>query len=238
MFVRTPTRPFASILPLYLSPPDDSGQGDTSDAPDDSTDETSSEGRTFSQADVDRLAGKTRSEGSKAARRELLEGLGVKDEAEARKIIEAHRKATEKDRSEVERATAKATEAATAAEAAKREATTARMQLKIDRALLKAGANPDRLERLSKMVFVDLDDDADDDAVSEAIESVRADFAEAFKSDDSEGDTKKKKTGPAPSGAARDGKGSKGTAPTQDALSRGRARARQYQGRDESAKTA
>lgn len=237
MFVRTPTRPYGSILPLYLAPDDESGQS-TGDADTDQGDsDTGSSGRTFTQADVDKIAGRRASEGEKAAARKMLEELGVKDVGEAKKVIEAARKAAEKDKTELERERTKASEATTAAETARREAAVAQAQLKIDRHLLAAGAEPQRLERLSKMVFVELDDDADDDAIKEAIESVKTDFAEAFtKTDDAnEG---KKKTGPAPSGAARDGAGGKKQVPVTDAMTRGRERARKLQGRDQPAKTA
>jgi hypothetical protein len=236
VFVRTPTRPFGSILPLYAAPDNESGQA-ASDNDTDNEDDAGSSGRTFTQADVDKIAGRRASEGEKAAARRLLEELGVKDVGEAKKVIEAARKAAEKDKTELERERTKATEAAAAAESAKREAATAKAQLKIDRLLLDAGAQPGRLGRLSKMVFVEIDDDADDDAIKEAIESVKTDFAEAFtKTDDA--DSGKKKTGPAPSGAARDGAGSKKSVPVTDAMTRGRERARRLQGRDQPAKTA
>lgn len=230
MFVRSPTNPFGSILPRYLAPDDETGEAGEESASDE-PDESQGDGRTYTQAELDRILTGRVGKADKTAKRHLLEQLGVKDEAEARKLIEAHRKASEKDKSELERERSRATEASAAAEAAKREAATMKLQVKIDRALLAADADPKRLERLSRMVFVDLEDDADDDDIKAAIESVRGDFAEAFVKSDSETEPEKKK-GPAPSGAARDGKGPKGGAPVTDAMTRGRDRARQLQGRE------
>lgn len=235
MFVRMLThRHLFSTFPWYLAPADDSGQGAGGDGGDDDggDDKGGDEGgRTFTQAELDRIVGRRASESERQASRKLLEELGVKDAGEAKKLLDAARKAADRDKSETEKATAKAAEQETIAQRATREAAEARMQLKIDRKLLAAGVKPAKLERLSKTVYVELEDDADDDAIKTAIDDIKTDFPEAFTDDNGEGE-KDRKTGPAPSGRAADGKGPKGNKGTTSALERGRQRARELQGRD------
>lgn len=243
MFVRMMTHRNLSILPWYLAPDDGGGSGGgDGDGGDDGDQGDAGDSRKFSQDDVNRYTGRSRAEGEKAARKAMLESLGVKDEAEAKKLLEAQRKAAEKDRSELDTAKAKATEHETAARAARREAADAKLELQIDRALLAAEANPKRLARLSKLVKSELGDEPGEDDIKDVIAELKSEFAEQFtasKGDDAGDEEKgKRKTGPAPSGQARDGKGASKGAGASSALDRGRERARRHQGRTDTAKTA
>lgn len=233
MFVRSMihNRRLFTFLPVYLAPDKGDGDGGAGDG-DAGAGDGDGDGKTFTQAQVDALMGKTRGAAASTTKRELLEALGVKDETEAKKLLAAAKAADEKNKTELERAQTKAAEHETAAQAYRREATQVKLQLKIDRQLLKAKADPNRLERLSKSVYVDLEDDADDDAITAAIEAVKTDFPEAFTADDETGSDGKKKTGPAPSGNAQGGKGPKTGGTTESALDRGKARARLLQGKE------
>jgi hypothetical protein len=235
MFVRSFThRRLFTGLPGYLAPPDDGGQG--GDGGDDDGDDDKGSGdaqRTLTQAQIDRMIGRERTTAERAAARRLLEDLGVKDAGEAKRLLAEAKKAADKDRTETERAQTEAAEHKTAAEQARREAATAKLQLKIDRKLLAADADPARLERISKNVFVDLDDDADDAAIDAAIAAMKSETPEWFKAGGAGDDDKgTKRTGPAPSGAATGGHGPNGRAKPEDAMTRGRERARRLQGRD------
>lgn len=233
MFVRSSihNRRLFSSLPVYLAPDDGGGAGGAGggDGGDGDSGAAGDKDRTFTQADVDRIAGRRASEGEKAATRKLMEDLGVTDAKEAKRLLDAARAADEKNKTDLQKAQDLAAQHETSAQQSKREAAEAKLQLKIDRKLLKAGADTGRLERISKNVFIDLPDDADDSAIDTAIEAMKSETPEWFKTDDSGDTTKPKKTGPAPSGKAQDGKGPKPGGTTESALDRGRERARRLQ---------
>lgn len=241
MFVKTMTPDEWYPWRFLRAPDDESGQGappDTGDdddaADDDDSDAagSSDSGKTYTQRDMDRIRRRETRKAEGAGRRALLSELGIDDPAEAKRVIEAARKAADKDRSEQDRLREKATQAETAAQQAKREAAEAKLSRTVDRALVKAGVQPARLDRIARLVHGEFDgDEPDDDDIKAAIEAVRDDFPESFAAADDDGDDRGKRR--APSGEGRGGtppKGQRGGG-KEDPMARGAERARKMQGR-------
>lgn len=241
MFVKTMTSEPWNPWTFLRAPDDESGQGappDTGADDDADTDEGDGDaggdtGRTYTQRDMDRIRLRETRKAQAAGKREALKELGIEDPAEAKRIIEAARKVAEKDKSEQDRLREKATQAETAAQQAKREAAEARLSRTVDRALVKAGVAPARLDRIARLVHGELDgDEPDEDDIKAAIESVKDDFPESFAGDDGDGDDRGRRRG-APSGEGRGGtppKGQRGGG-KEDPMARGAERARKMQGR-------
>lgn len=238
MFVKTMT-PYPHSLQGFLRAPDDeSGSGapgaDDGDGGDDGDGEDGGDtgqdtGRTFSQRDMDRIRIRETRKAESKARQALLAELGVNDPKEAKRIIEAAAKAAEKDKSEQDKLREQATAAQRAADEAKREAAAAKLERTVDRALVKAGVQSNRMDRIARLVHGELGDEPDEDDIKAAIDAVKDDFPEAF-ADNGDGDGKGRR---APSGDGRGGtppKGQRGGA-KEDPAARGADRARQMQGR-------
>lgn len=107
---------------------------DPTGTPDTSTDT----GRTFTQADLDRIGAREKAQGRKAAEQALSEQLGV-PVTEAAQIIKAHRDRTEADKSEIQRAAEARQQAEQDAATARAEAAQIRHTAAVERALLTAG---------------------------------------------------------------------------------------------------
>jgi hypothetical protein len=219
---------------LYHRAPDEGdgdGGADTGDEGDGDAEDTGStdSGKTFTEADMNRIRQRETKKAESAARRKLLDDLGVSDPAEAKKILDKAKAAAEKDRTEQDRLRDKATEAEKAAAQARRETAQLKLDRDVDRALAKAGVQTSRLDRIAKLVIGELGDDPDADDIKSAIDTIRDDFPESFaESGDDEGVGRR-----APSGEGRGGtppKGQRGGG-KENPETRGRERARMLQGR-------
>jgi hypothetical protein len=223
---------------LYHRAPDEGdgdggGTGGDTDGSEDEGDADDSAGdtkKTFTEADMNRIRIRETKKAESAARRKVLEDLGVSDPAEAKKIIDAAKKASEKDKTEQDRLREKATQAEREAQAAKAEAAQLKLDRDVDRALAKAKVDGRRLDRIAKLVLAELGDDPDADDIKTAIDTIRDDFPEAFAEDDGEQRQGERR---APSGEGRGGtppKGQRGGG-KENPETRGRERARMLQGR-------
>lgn len=174
---------------------------DPEDKPGDDPKDDKPKDHTFTQAELDRIAANRAKEGKQAGQRELLEALGVTDVEEAKEILKKHREDEDARRSESERAAAAARQEKEAAEAERREARRERLAARIERALGKAGVPESEIEFVAKMVEVD--DDADPDAVQQAVDDLKEKMPRLFeaKKDGEEGE--------------EPGKGSKRTRPKE-----------------------
>ena len=231
MFIRTTNPWHPRLTPWMLAPDDETGGSQPpveDDGDDGDGDETTESGKTYTEADMNRIR---RAEGKKnaaQARRQVLEELGVTDPKEAKKLIEAAAKAAEKDRSDIERAREARTEAEKKAAAAEAALAQVKLERDIDRALASAGVQPKRLGRVAKLVAGELGEDPDADDIKAAIETIRDDFPESFAQGDGGGDGRR-----APSGEGRGGKppaGQRG-GNKEDPMTRGAELARARQGR-------
>lgn len=181
------------------------------------------EERTFTQADVTRIAKREQDKGRKAAASKLAEELGVSVD-EAKRIIAEHRSREEAEKSEAQKAReaadAEKAEAAKAREAAARD----RYDTRVERALLRAGVPDagDKLDRVKRMVTADVD--SDDDAIRADVDALKKEFPQLFE--------QPKGGGPPPSGDPP------GHPPkpkgSDDPMKRGAARAKARFGRPES----
>lgn len=182
---------------------------------------------TFSQADLDRVAGRARAEAQRAAQRELAEKLGLSFD-DAKKIIDAHNEAEAKNKTEAERLRDEAAAAKAEADKAKADAAAERFASKVERKLAAAGvgkglADEEAAKVMARAVrLVNLATDASDDELSAEIDALKADvpglFAEAAAAAGGDG---KKPT--APSGTTTSGGGAppKGGQAGKSALERG-----------------
>ncbi len=181
--------------------------------------------RTFTaaehQAELDRVAGRTRSEAKKQAEAAIAEQLG-RPIAEVKALLDAAAKAEDATKSETQKALDAATAAQAAAETSKREAARDRLTAKIERKLAKAGVDEKAMTRAHRLVTVDLD--ADDDTIDAEIEALRDDMPALF-APAADDDPNKPKPPPPPAGTGRPKPPAGGQAVTT-ALERGRELAR------------
>lgn len=150
--------------------------------------------RAFSQKDVDKMAANRAKEAKQAERQKIAQDAEfgsieeVLEAAKAFKTIEAEGQ-TEAEKAKVaaESARAKIEAEKAAVEAERDEALTLLADFKqneaVEKALYKAGANPERLKATMKFVdmdALDIDDEGDVTGVEEAIKPAKQDFPEGF----------------------------------------------------------
>jgi hypothetical protein len=116
--------------------------------------------KTFTQAEVDRMMGRTRSEATKAARTEIESFLA----SEKAKTDEATLGEAERAKAEAERAKAEA-------ETARADAARERFEAKVERKLGAAGVSDTAIARATRLV--NLDPDASDDDIAAEIETLK-----------------------------------------------------------------
>lgn len=142
--------------------------------------------KTFTQEQVTAMLAAEKAQGQRAAERTMLEGLGVTDAAEAKRILDAHREAERQRLSDTERAKQDADAAKARADADRAAAAAERRAAAIERQLVRAGLqlpeNADEAEKaLAKAVrLVELEGEPTPDAVKAAVDDVKAQFAPLF----------------------------------------------------------
>lgn len=163
--------------------PDDDGSGGGGGGNDDPPDPNATvtiEGRTWKIGDLQRLAAEEKRQGKRSGQREVLEALGVKDQDEAKALIEAARQRQKDQETEAERKAREAQEARDAADREKREAAQERRQTQLERVLVRRGVNDDDLDDAVLLLSRGLDDDADADAIADAADKLKERRAELF----------------------------------------------------------
>lgn len=171
------------------------------------------DGRTFTQADLDRIAGQARTEAKRTAARELAEQLGCTvEDAKAKIAAAAAAEDAEKTDAQRAREAADAEKAAAATERA--EAARERLAAKVERHLLRAGVDEKALDRAHRLI--DVDPDASDDDITTEIEALKADIPALF--------TPVGTQTPPPSGRSRDARPPAGGQQTGTSEERARAR--------------
>lgn len=206
----------------------DDGDGDEGDDGDE--DGSTDSGKTFTEADMNRIRLRETRKAETAARKKLLDELGVTDPAAAKKALAKIKADDEKNKDAIQKAAEAKTEAERAADEAKRDASQARLERKVDRALVKANVDPKRIDRIAKLVHGELGDEPDDDDLAEAIETIKGEFPESF-AEVEDGDGKKDEgRKPAPSGNGKGGTPAQKRGSVSSGLSRGAERARTHMG--------
>lgn len=149
-----------------------------------------SSNKTFTQEDVNRIAAREKQQGIAAA----LKALGFDTSEDAKKAIDAWRKAEEDQKTETQRAN----EAKEAAEKAKTDADNKASFAEHKFAVVEAGAKPSNAEDIVLLATAKMNDSTDFNA---AVELVKKAYPTLF---ESESDSKKKGTGGASNPARKD----------------------------------
>lgn len=192
----------------------------------------------FTQKAANAIGAAEKNKGARAERKRLMESLGVKDEAELKAKLDAAKAREDKESSEADKAKREADEREARAADKEKAATEKAKTADVKSALVDAGVKDAKARsRIATLVLVELaeDDDPDEDAITAAVEAVKADMPSLFGESDGEdeidpatGKPKAKTTRPikkAVSGDPGSGPRKKG-GDTQTGLERGAERAR------------
>lgn len=139
-------------------------------------------GPTFTQADLDAIAGRTRAEARQAAEKEILQALGVDNVDAARAAVEAARAAEDAQKTEVQRLTDERDRLAKEAEEARASANATFAMTRVEGALRDAGIKPDRIPaalRLADLGGITVTG-TEVSGITEAVESVKQASPEWF----------------------------------------------------------
>lgn len=171
--------------------------------------------QTFTQAELNRIAAREKEEGKRAAAADIAKTLGCTVE-EAVELIKQAKAADDSQKTEAQRAREAADKEKADAEKEKAEAAREKHIARVERVLLKAGVPEAKLDRVGRMLDVEVGTEGD--KLDEAVKDLKKDFPELFAG---------KKGGPPDSDPP-------GTPPKpelkDEAFTRGIERAKQYRG--------
>lgn len=186
--------PDGSLRPVVSGGADDTDEDEDEDEDDDEdSDETDKpkKGKSFTQRQVNAVATREKREGKKAGKNELLKALGYATEEELKEAIEAKQEAdAKKPDPEVDKERKKLDREKAETKAEREAAAKDRHAAKVERFLLKGGASLSKLERLSRLI--DIEVGADDDEIEDAIDSLKEELPELFSSNSSDDDEEDK----------------------------------------------
>lgn len=196
-------------MPEDLDLDDNPLEGDDKDKP----------SRTFSQDELDRIVSREKDQAKRSVAKQLQEQLGVSIE-EARTILDEARKRSDAEKTETQREREAAQREKEEAQRERAEAARERHVTRVERGLLKAGVPDEALERVARMVDVEVG--ADNESLSDAISSLKEELPLLFESKPA--DERKQPPSSDPKGKPKQ------PAPDDDALSQGAERAKKRYG--------
>ena len=173
--------------------------------------------QTFTQAELNRIAAREKEEGKRAAARELAEQLGCTVD-EAKELIARARAQDDSQKTEAQKAREAADKEKADAEKERAEAAKEKHTARIERCLLKAGVPDTKLDKVARMLDVEVG--AEIDKIDEAAKELKKEFPELFAGE------RKPPPGSDPGGSG----GKPPVKPNEDAFTRGADRAKQYRG--------
>lgn len=187
--------PDGNIRPVISGGADGAEDRDDDDDDDDTDDEGDNDegqsnrkgGKTFTQRQVNAVATREKREGKKAGRRELLEELGFESVDELRESIQKQKEGKAKDDDELSKERKKLEKEKSDAEKLRSEAAKDRHDARVERRLLSAGVPLKKLEKVARLVDVEIGVEADE--IDDAIDSIKEDFPELFGSNSDSEDT-------------------------------------------------
>ena len=134
-------------------------------------------GKVFSQEDLNRIAAREKAQGRAAAEKQLAEDLGVPLE-EAKAIITAHREREDAQKTEHQKAMEDVVERQRKADEAAATASRTTHQATVERLLVRAGANPDLLDRAARSMVLEVG--ADEATVTAEIDKLKDEVPSFF----------------------------------------------------------
>ena len=158
---------------------------------------------TFTQADIDRIAAQTRAEAKRAAIKDIAAQLGMSP-ADAKKVLEAKAAADEAAKTEEQKRADELAERERKADERERATAERERSAAVREALAEAGATGQELKDAAVLITAGLDSDADDEAITKAVDDLKKRRAELFKG------TTAGSTGTGTHGAGGSGTGSGG----------------------------
>lgn len=162
--------------------------GDDADDPADDAPVVSGAARTLSADEIDAMVARAASRGSRKAMKDLASELGFDSAGSLKEWVAGQQQAAEAQKTEEQKVLEQARRASQEAEETKRVLARQRLDLSIERAVLRAGvADEKKSSRIATLVKADIDDEIDlsdeavwQDAITVALESVKSDAPELF----------------------------------------------------------
>lgn len=162
--------------------------GDDAEDPADDAPVVSGAARTLSADEIDAMVARAASRGSRKAMKDLASELGFDSAGSLKEWVAGQQQAAEAQKTEEQKVLEQARRASQEAEETKRVLARQRLDLSIERAVLRAGvADEKKSSRIATLVKADIDDEIDLsdeavwlDAITVALESVKSDAPELF----------------------------------------------------------
>lgn len=154
-------------------PPSGEGEGSGEGG----SDEGEGADKVFTQEELNRIAAREKAQGRAAAEKQLAEDLGVTIE-EAKAIITAHREQEEANKTEHQKAMEDAAERQRKADEAAATAQQTTHEATVERLLVRAGANPDLLDRAARSMLLEVG--ADEATVNAEIDKLKNEVPSFF----------------------------------------------------------
>jgi hypothetical protein len=165
---------------------DDDAEGDEDD--EDEGDDDKPKGKVFTQQDIDRITNKLITRGRRSATKELLGELGLESVDDLKAAIAKANGSDDESQGELAALKEQVRKDQEKAARDKAEAAQDRFDAKVERRLVKAQADPDRVEKIARLLDLSLEDEPDVEDIDAAIADLKEDYPELFSPKDSDDD--------------------------------------------------
>jgi len=152
--------------------------GEAKDPEDSEQEDSGNTGKVFTQEDLTRVGTREKDQGKRQGQREVLAALGVQSIEEAAALAQQLRDAEDEKLSEADRAKKEAETQRAEAERDRQAAREERLASKVERKLLKEGVDPKLVDKVSRLVEVDVDS-TDEDIIT-AIADLKEEAPQMF----------------------------------------------------------
>jgi hypothetical protein len=173
------------LLRLYGADGEGDEGNDDEGAPSPDGDEGKPETRILTSEELEKLSARVADRSSRKARKELAERLGFKSVNELEEWTKTNREAEQAKKTEDEKARDELAKEKAAAEADRKTTRTQRLELQIEKAIVRSGVVDDKkLDRLLTLVYAEIEEGSEEndwgEQITAALEDVKGDVPELF----------------------------------------------------------
>ena len=167
---------------------DDGGEEENEEGEEEEENETPPKEKQYSEARVQSMIKKRVAAAHRSAGEELAKSLGYESAAAMKEALEKSKSKDSEEEKDLEKERAKVKSEKDEAARLRAEATQERLDLQVERALLRKGIKPDKAEKAVRLIDLKTEDEPEPEDITEAVDTFSEEWSELFDSEGSEGD--------------------------------------------------
>lgn len=181
-----------TLVPIVSGGADGGDAGDDDDNDDDADDDESDapkgKDKAVPQDQVDRIVGREKARAERNATKALAKELGFNSVEEMKEALKHKDDAASQEERDLDKEREAVKNERASINRIKAEAAQDRLLSRVERRLVLAGAKPEKVEKMSSMIDVSVDDNPDTEDIDDAIASFKEEWSELFSGDSGDDD--------------------------------------------------